>query len=359
MNMPAKVYFTDMTTNPNMNMLQKLELLLKKVELEKIIEKGKFVAVKLHFGEYGNLAFIRPQYVKVIVDQIKKLGGKPFLTDANTLYTGHRSNAVDHLINAYLNGFTYEVTGAPVIIADGLRGSDEVKVRIDGKYVKEAKIGAAIALSDVIVAVTHFKGHEATGFGGTIKNVGMGSASRAGKMEQHSDSKPYVVEEKCVACGTCAKFCPVGAITVTKVARIDYDKCIGCGQCIAMCSYGAMSPKWDSSTDSLSKKMAEYAKAVLKDKKAVFISFIMNISPDCDCWNMNKPPVAPDIGIAVSTDPVALDQACIDLVLQKTGKDPFLEVHPNVTWKTQLEYAEEIGLGTREYELVKVACNLK
>ncbi len=352
------VYFTDLSTNGSINLLKKLEILLDKVGLDKIINQNNFVAVKLHFGEYGNLAFIRPQYIRVVVDQIKKHGGKPFLTDSNTLYRGHRSNAVDHLLNAYLNGFTYEVVGAPVVIADGLRGSDEVKIKINGTYVKEAKIGSAIALADVLVVMTHFKGHEQTGFGGTLKNVGMGSASRAGKLEQHSESKPYVVVENCIACRMCERNCPVGAITVNKFAVIDYAKCIGCGQCIAMCNYGAMSPKWDNSSELLSKKMAEYTLAVLKDKKAVFISFLTDISPDCDCWHTNRPPVAPNIGILASADPVALDQACIDLVKEAQGKDPFLEVHPKVTWETQLSYAQEIGLGSRKYELIKIACNL-
>ncbi|MEJ5229446.1 MAG: DUF362 domain-containing protein [Pseudothermotoga sp.] len=352
------VYFTDLTTNGNLNLLKKLEVLLEKVEIGKIIKQNNFVAVKLHFGEYGNLAFIRPQYVKVVVDQIRRYGGKPFLTDSNTLYRGHRSNAVDHLLNAYLNGFTLETTGAPVVIADGLRGSDEMKVKINQTYVKEAKIGSAIALADSLVVLTHFKGHEQTGFGGTMKNVGMGSASRSGKLEQHSESKPVVVVENCIACRMCERNCPVGAITVAKFASIDYAKCIGCGQCIAMCNYGAMSPQWNDSSELLSKKMVEYTYAVLRDKPAVFVSFITDVSPDCDCWHTNRPAVAPNIGIAASTDPVALDQACIDLVLRATGKDPFLEVHPKVSWKTQLEYAEEIGLGTRKYELVKVACNV-
>lgn len=356
--MASKVYFTDMSVSPEMGLLKKLELLLKKVELEKIVEPDHLVAIKLHFGEYGNLSFIRPQYVRIVVDYIKRHGGKPFLTDANTLYKGHRSNAVDHLVNAYLNGFTPEVVGAPVIIADGLRGSDEVEIPIDGEYIKEAKVGSAVALADAIVALTHFKGHEQTGFGGALKNLGMGAASRVGKLEQHSDSKPYVQEENCVACRMCERHCPTGAITVDRVARIDYEKCIGCGECIAMCIYGAMSPKWDSSAELLSRKIAEYTLATLKGKKAAFVSFLTHISPDCDCWHINKPPVVSDIGIAASTDPVALDQACIDLVLKRAGKDPFLEVHPTVDWRIQLEHAERIGLGNRSYELVEVACNL-
>ncbi len=354
-----KVFFTDMTVNASMNMLQKFQRILEYLDFQSMLAKDSLVAIKLHFGEYGNLAFIRPQYLRIVVDYVTKFGAKPFLTDANTLYKGHRSNAVDHSWNAILNGFTPEVVGAPVIIADGLRGSDQVEIEINGQYVKKAKIGSAVALADVIISVTHFKGHMSSGFGGTIKNLGMGSASRAGKLEQHSDTKPMVAIEKCVACRMCQRFCPTGAITVQKHAIINYDLCIGCGECVAMCNYGAMEPRWDTSNDLLCRKMVEYTKAVLKDKKAVFIAFLTDISPDCDCWNANRQPIAPNIGIVASRDPVALEQACIDLVMETVGKDPFKEIHPKAPWKVQLEYAEEIGLGSRRYELVKVACNLK
>ncbi|WP_068346762.1 DUF362 domain-containing protein [Kosmotoga arenicorallina] len=356
----AKVYFTDLTTKPGINLLKKLEVLLEKVEIEKIIKKGDFTAIKIHFGEYGNLAFIRPNFVRVVVEKLKTIDAKAFVTDANTLYRGSRSNAIDHLWTATANGFTSEVVGAPIIIADGLRGSDEVEVEVNGNYVKRAKVSSAIAMADSIVVMTHFKGHEQTGFGGTLKNVGMGAASRSGKLEQHSTSKPYVNVENCTGCSFCAKNCPVEAIEIVrKIAVIDYDKCIGCGQCIAMCNFGAMFPRWDESNDILSRKMAEYAKAVLKEKPALFISFITQVSPDCDCWSINRPPIVPDIGIAVSTDPVALDQACMDLVLEKTGgHDPFLEIHPDVSWKEQLEYAESLGLGKRKYDLVKVMTGL-
>lgn len=352
------VYFTDMSSNSNLNLLQKLDILLEKIELNSLVKKNEFVAIKLHFGEYGNLSFVRPQYLKIIVDKLKLTGARVFLTDANTLYVGHRSNAVDHLLNAYLNGFTMDVVGAPIIIADGLKGGDYVPVKVDGNYIKQAKIASAIALADVLIFVTHFKGHEQTGFGGALKNVGMGCASRQGKLEQHSDSKPEVEEDHCVACRTCEKFCPTGAMSVSKVAKINYELCIGCGQCIAMCNYGAVNPGWDNSTELLSKKMVEYAKAVLKDKRAVFINFIMDVSPDCDCWHMNRPAVAPNVGITMSTDPVAIDQASLDLILKSTHEDPFLRAHPNVHWETQLSYAEQIGLGSRSYELIKIACDL-
>jgi len=356
----ANVYFTDLSTKPGTNLMKKLEVLLDRAGIQNTVLEGHFTAIKIHFGEYGNLAFIRPNFVRTVVEKLNSIGAKAFVTDANTLYRGSRSNAIDHLWTATLNGFTPEVVGAPIIIADGLRGSNEVEVEVNGNYVKRAKIASAIAMADSIVVMTHFKGHEQTGFGGTIKNVGMGSASRAGKLEQHSTSKPYVKAENCTGCGFCAKNCPVEAIEIAnKTAVINYNKCIGCGQCIAMCNFDAMLPRWDESNDILSRKMAEYAKAVLKDKPALFISFITQVSPDCDCWSMNRPPVVPDIGIAASTDPVALDQACMDLILEKNhGHDPFLEVHPGVSWKEQLEYAESLGLGTRNYNLVKVMVEL-
>src|SRR6056297_343360 len=297
----SKVFFTNFKTKAGLSLLQKFETLLDKGGFRDSYESEKLIALKLHFGEYGNLAYIRPNYIRVVVDMIKEKGANPFLTDANTLYKGTRSNAIDHLETAEINGFARSVVGAPLIIADGLRGSDEVKVPIDGEFIKEAKIGAAIAHADTVISISHFKGHEQAGFGGAIKNVGMGSASRAGKMEQHSSSKPKVRKEKCVRCMLCARNCPVDAITVDDYAVIDYDKCIGCGQCVAMCNFGAMVPVWNEGAENLCKKMAEYTLAVLKNKKHFHISFINNISPNCDCWDSNDIPIAPDIGIAVSS----------------------------------------------------------
>lgn len=369
--MRSKVYFTDMRTKPGNGMYDKFDRLLKRAGIEKLDLEGKMVALKIHFGEPGNLAYIRPNYAARVVKKVKELGGKPFLTDANTLYYGRRANAVDHLEAAMENGFNRIAVGCDVIIADGLTGSDAKEIPIYLKHVENAKIGTIIADADVILSLTHFKGHEQTGFGGTIKNIGMGSGSRKGKMEMHSASKPEMVEENCVACGMCIKNCPEKAIAYNKrrKARIDYNKCIGCGQCVASCHYGAARAPYDQSAEILNEKMAEYAFAVLQSKQHFHVSFIMNVSPDCDCWNTNDQALVPDIGIAASFDPVALDKACVDLVNQAPGiqtsrlfdkveyrnqEDKFVHVHPGIHWKECLVHAQEIRLGTMEYELVAV-----
>ncbi|WAM34291.1 DUF362 domain-containing protein [Caldicellulosiruptor morganii] len=370
----SKVYFTDFKTKPGYNMLDKLENLVKKAGIETIDFKNKFVAIKVHFGEPGNLAYIRPNYVARIVKLIKDLGGKPFVTDANTLYTGRRSNAVDHLQAAYENGFNPLTLGCHVIIADGLKGTEYREIEVNLKHTQKAKIGSAIADADIVISMNHFKGHEMTGFGGAIKNIGMGSGSRGGKLFMHSSSKPVIKTSKCVGCGMCVKSCAQLAIALNekKKAVIDYEKCVGCGQCVAVCQFEAATVRWDEAASIASEKIAEYAYAVLKDKPNFHINFIMNISPDCDCWSHNDIPIAPDIGIAASFDPVALDKACVDLVNSSTftpagcvlekakhievdGKiDRFKSIHPDTDWQVALKHAQEIGLGSLEYELVKV-----
>lgn len=377
--MASQVYFTNLRTNPNSSLLQKLERMVKRAGMDKIDFKDKYVALKIHFGEYGNMAYIRPNYAAVIVNMIKQLGGKPFLTDSNTLYTGSRSNAVDHLHTAMLNGFNPIATGCDVIIADGLRGKDERIVDVQGAYCPEPKIGAAIAEADIVISLTHFKGHEQAGFGGALKNLGMGSGSVAGKMDMHSTAQPKVETDKCIGCKICEKHCAHDAIHVTdKKAVIDYDKCVGCGQCVALCKNDAAVMGSEESGVVLNCKIDEYAKAVLKDKPNFHIAFIMNVSPECDCWNHNDAAIVPDLGMACSFDPVALDQACADLVNQAPvlmtsnelhekeeehheccchehhHEDKFRMLHPNTNWQAGLRYAEEIGMGTREYELIKM-----
>jgi hypothetical protein len=369
----SAVFFTDLHANPSLNLLKKLENLVRKAGIDKIDFDRKITALKIHFGEPGNLAYIRPNFAATIVKYLKKQGARPFLTDANTLYSGHRSNAIDHIKSAYENGFNPLVTDCPVIIADGLRGADYAEIQLNQFHCKTAKIGKAIADADIIISLTHFKGHEMTGFGGTLKNVGMGCAAVGGKLELHSTSSPKIVNENCTGCRVCEKYCAHGAIQVgaDKIAHINYETCTGCGQCVAVCQYDSAQVVWAGASELVNRKIAEYTLAVLKDKPAFHISFILNVSPDCDCWNFNDYPLVPDIGIAASFDPVALDQACADLVKaapslpgsriadknpgdHHEGQDKFHLAHPNTHWEAGLEHAEEIGLGSRKYELIRV-----
>lgn len=365
--MSAEVYFTNLRGKSGLNLLDKVGRFFERAGFSSLIKPKDLVAVKVHFGERGNTAYVRPQYIRKIVEKIRQAGGKPFLTDANTLYVGSRSNAVEHIETALENGFAYATVGAPVIIADGLTGRDYISVAVDLKHFHEAKVAAATYHTDAMIAVTHFKGHEMTGFGGVLKNLGMGLASRASKQAIHSDVLPTVGGEKCIGCGRCAEWCPAGAITVEDVARIDHEKCLGCGECTITCNQEAIAVNWKGEPDVIQEKIVEYAFAVLKNKngKAGFINFVLDVSPECDCWNFNDIPVVPDVGILASKDPVALDQACVDLVNAQpinpgsrlnlpAGGDKFRGLYPNVDWNVQLEYAERIGLGTRKYTLIEI-----
>jgi len=369
----SKVYFTNLRTRPSQNLLKKLENLVIKARIEQIDFRKKIVAVKIHFGEPGNLAYLRPNYAARIVKFLKSKEAFPFLTDSNTLYYGSRSNAPSHLEAAFENGYNPLVTGCPVIIADGLKGTDFREIEINMEFSRVAKIGSAIADADIIVSMSHFKGHELTGFGGAIKNLGMGCASVGGKLFLHSGSSPRIYEKNCTGCRVCEKYCAYDAIKVgkDKIAHIDYEKCVGCGQCVAVCQYDASRVVWQSSSETACKRVSEYAMAAIKDKPSFHICFIMDVSPDCDCWDSNDYPLVPDIGMAASFDPVALDQACADMVMaapalpgsiiresQKhddlRNEDKFKLAHPNTFWQAGLEHGEKIGLGTRSYELITV-----
>ena len=368
----AKVYFTDFRTTIGVSQCTKLKKLIKAAGIANIDFDGKFVAIKMHFGELGNCAYLRPNYVRAVADVIRELGGKPFLTDCNTLYPGSRKNAVEHLECAEINGFNTVTTGCQIIIADGLKGTDDVELPVpNGEYCKTALIGRAIADADILVSLTHFKGHENTGFGGALKNIGMGGGSRAGKMIQHNQGKPIVDPELCRGCRKCARECGSDAIIygTDRKAFIDQKLCKGCGRCIGACNFDAISTQYDAANEVLCCKIAEYTQAACNGKPCFHISMIMDVSPNCDCHDENDAPILPNIGMLASFDPVALDQACVDLCQKATPvrnsqlgdnlaqpdwhchHDHFTDSNPNVRWREMLSHGEKIGLGTRDYEL--------
>lgn len=370
----SKVYFTDFRTRVGVSLTEKLQRLIKKAGITDIDMDGKFVAIKMHFGELGNLSYLRPNYAKAVADVVKECGGKPFLTDCNTLYPGSRKNALEHLDCANINGFNTITTGCQIIIGDGLRGTDDITVPVrNGEYCKEAYIGRAVMDADIFISLTHFKGHESTGFGGAIKNIGMGCGSRAGKMHQHNSGKPIVHDDLCRGCHRCAKECGSDAITYENgKAVINQDICKGCGRCIGACAFDAIENQNWNANEILGRKMAEYSQAVCDGRPTFHISLVRDISPNCDCHGENDAPILPDVGIFASFDPVALDRACVDACLHATPMpnsqlsdnladphwhhhhDNFLDSNPNVRWKETLEHAEKIGLGTREYELIQM-----
>ena len=371
----SAVYFTDLRVTVGTSLLDKLKKLLQKAGIGEIDFDGKLTAIKINFGEPGNLAYLRPNYAKAVADLIKELGGVPFLTDCNTLYVGRRKNALEHLEAAYENGFSPFSTGCHVLIADGLKGTDDVSVPVEGgTMVKEAKIGRAIMDADVFLSLNHFKGHELTGFGGAIKNIGMGCGSRAGKMEQHKSGKPTVDQALCRGCGLCAKPCAPAAISYdsARKASIDHDRCVGCGRCIGVCNFDAIANHNDSANDDLCVKMAEYTKAVLAGRPHFHINLVIDVSPYCDCHAENDLPILPDVGMFASFDPVALDQACVDAcnraepipgsrltdLCSAAGfhdrHDHFHNSMPETNWETTLAHAEKIGIGSRQYELITV-----
>ncbi|MDO4521988.1 MAG: DUF362 domain-containing protein [Eubacteriales bacterium] len=368
----SKVYFTDFRTKLEVPLTAKLQKLCKKAGIADIDMDGKFVAIKMHFGELGNLAYLRPNYAKAVADIVKELGGMPFLTDCNTLYPGSRKNALEHLDCANINGFNTITTGCQIIIADGLRGTDDIEVPVkNAEYCETAYIGRAVMDADIFISLTHFKGHEATGFGGTIKNIGMGCGSRAGKMQQHNQGKPHVDAELCRNCRRCSKECGSDAIFYDSgKAVIDQELCKGCGRCIGACSFDAISNDNSNANEILGCKMSEYTMAVCDGRPCFHVTLITDVSPNCDCHGENDAPILPNIGMLASFDPVALDQACVDLCQNSTPirnsqlgdnmasehfhdhGDVWHNSNPNVAWEETLIHAEKIGLGTRAYELI-------
>lgn len=317
------------------------------------LNQNDFVGLKIHFGEKGNTGYIKPAWLKKMINRIKEKTSRAFFTDNNTLYLGERANAVNHLQQAAEHGFTYEGTGLPVIIADGLLGGDDQEIKVSGRRIKAARIGQSILLADALIVLSHFTGHVVTGMGCAIKNLGMGCASKAGKLEQHSEVHPRVNPRYCTNCGLCLTTCPARAIVQQEgVAKIIEERCLGCGECLVICKVGAIKMRWDDDSQRVQEKMTEYALAVRNyfGPKIVFLNFLLQITKDCDCLAKNQPPIVEDIGLLASYDPVALDQASIDLVLKKAQRDVLREGY-DLDWSIQLKYGEEIGLGFRSYKL--------
>ena len=372
----SKVYYTDFRAKLGEGLPLKLQRLIRIAGIGQIDMEGKFVAIKMHFGELGNLGFLRPNYARAVADVVKSLGGKPFLTDCNTLYPGSRKNALEHLYCAWENGFTPMTVGCPILIGDGLKGTDDAEVPVEGgEYVKAAKIGRAVMDADIFISLSHFKGHEMTGFGGAIKNIGMGCGSRAGKKEQHSNGKPVINADACRGCKRCLHECANNGLhfdEATRKMQVVTENCVGCGRCVGACNFDAIAFANDAATKELNCRMAEYTKAVIDGRPGFHISLVMDISPNCDCHPENDAPILPDIGMFCSFDPLALDQACVDACLRQQPlpgsqlydnmhKEGFCDHHdhfenstPESEYRTCLAHAEKIGIGSREYELIEM-----
>ncbi len=369
--MKAQIYFTSFRSSFSDPFFERFKKILKKVNFENDFKKNDFVGIKTHFGELGNVSYVQPAYIRFIAQYYKNHPVRLFVTDTNTIYVGSRSDAVNHLHNAYANGFSYATLGIPIIIADGLLGLDYVEVTIDKEIFNKVKIAKVISELNKMIVVSHVKGHMVGGFGGALKNLGMGCAPRPQKYAMHSTMNPFVKQKKCIGCGKCIKWCPADAITIVDgKAFISNEKCTGCGECIEVCPEAAIDMNWNAEAHRTQKSWVETAYAVtkkIKPENILYINFINRVSPDCDCFGFSDNPIVQDIGVLVGTDPIALDKASIDLINDaeglsnsrlkhnlKKGEDKFKAIYPQINWKVQIEHGEKIGMGSQEYELIEV-----
>ena len=336
-------------------LLKNPQIILEAVEKTGILtqfKKGEFLALKIHFGEKGNKSYINPIFLLPLVQNFKKTGIKPFLFETNTLYRGQRMNAVDHINLAYNHGFGK--LDIPVIIGDGLVGADTLEVEIGQKQFKSCFLAAALKDINNMLVLSHFTGHMLTGFGAAIKNLGMGCASRRGKLAQHCQVNPKIDERKCINCGACAAQCPVKAIERGEAKCFITGECIGCAQCLSVCPKGAVDIVWSEEYEVLGERLVEYAYAVTKNRKCVYINFCLYMTKECDCMNKEDKGFVPDIGFFLSTDPVGVDKACIDVLLGREAHDVIKDLHPQINYLSHLAYAQGIGLGSLDYRLIEL-----
>ena len=354
----SKVYLVPMTAaDPAETVEAKLRALWDRAGLASSFTEHDLTALKLHVGEPGTKTYVSPGIVKVLVDLVGEAGATPFLTDTAVLYKSPRDNGVGHTRVAHEHGFTQDAVGAPFIPADGLNGADEIEIEVGGKHYDLVAIASGIVQARSMLLLTHATGHLGTGFGGALKNLGMGCSSRKGKLRQHHGHQPRISPEVCTACGTCAEWCPADAIRVDTVAEIDDGKCIGCGECLATCRDGAVSFDWGIVGEELSERIVEHAVGVLRGKadRMACITVAMNVTKNCDCLGVDETGLLPDIGVLASTDPVAIDRAVLDLIAERSGRTLESMSYPDRDGTHQLAYAESIGLGSNRADLVIVS----
>ena len=354
----SNVYFVKADRSDSDKVLaRKIEKIWESSGAGECFQKNDLTALKLHVGEPGTKTYVSPAVVAPLVRCIRSAGARPFLTDTSVLYKSPRDNAVSHAHVAYDHGFTMERTGAPFIPTDGLNGSDEIEIEVNGRHYQTVAIATAAVQARSMLVLTHATGHLGTGFGGTLKNIGMGCSSKKGKLRQHHGQHPDIDADRCTACGTCAEWCPVDAITVDAAAKIDTSICIGCGECVAVCMDGAVRFGWGIEGGDLQERMVEHAAAVVRGKEGrlVCVTVAMNITKDCDCLGIDQEPLCDDIGILVSTDPVAIDEALLRLFRERTGQTLESVSYPEHDGTIQIRYAEELGIGSSDVEIVTIS----